>query len=408
MASFFRARRVAEAGAREGVHTVSVSMSAPDDDPVLEAQLAHLDAIEQRHEALYARQLAEAARAEAESGEPALPEEAWPAAIGEPPTPEGTTLQPYVAWIERARSVLLARASRNRDELQRLSSQWVHISRNASRFAADDVAGVAEALARVRERIAGDETCAHVLLRVRAWLLAWEEVAGAGAEVVGVADRWGEGPPAPPADVELVRRLLDEGAADRVDDARRLLDSVLETLSSVSLDLEVVQRHAERSPEQAAGELRGLQDRLAGAADDLRALPGTERVAQADGEPLHAALRRCVDRYGPRLAGDVVWSGGEPADPSARAAVLWIVQEFLAACGAAGATRAAVALATSPEAAVLRLTTDAGFGNAGAEPAWVLRCRARAAVAGGSLSGDSEGGWTVVEVRFPVGAAPGA
>jgi len=405
MASFFRARREAEVGVREGVHTVGVTMSAPDDDPVLEAQLAHLDAIEQRHEALYARQLAEAARAEAERGEPALPEEAWPAAIGEPPTPEGTTLQPYVAWIERARAVLLARASRNRDELQVLSSQWVHISRNASRFDADDVAGVAEALAQARERIAADETCAHLLLLVRAWLRAWEEVAGAGAEVVGVADRWGEGPPAPPADVELVRRLLDEGAADRVGDARRLLEAVLETLSSVSLDMEVVQRHAERSPVEAAGELRGLQERLAGAVEDLRAQPGTERFAQAEGEPLHATLRRCVDHYQARLAGDVAWSGGEPADPATRAAVLWIVQEFLAACAAAGATRAAVVLATSPEAAVLRLTTDAAGGDAGAEPAWVLRCRARAAVAGGSLGGDAASGWTEVEVRFPTVAA---
>jgi len=387
----------------------------PDDDPVLEAQLAHLDAIEQRHERLYAEQLAQAVRAEAASGEPRLPEEAWPAAIGEPPAPDDAGLAPYVAWLERARQVLGARAARNRDELQRLSSQWVHISANVARFRPEDVAGVVEAQSRVRERIAADETCAHALLLVRAYLQALEVAAAeaGAAELVGVpeerrdaggvADGASVEPPAAlPADVELVRRLLDEAAADRVADARRLLSGVLEALSAIALDMEVVHREAEHDPHTASAALRGLHDRLTGAVDDLRGEPGVDRVAPLPGEPLHTTLRRCVERYQPRLAGELAWSGGDPASAEVRAAVLWIVQEFLAGSATAGAARAGVALATTPEATVLRLTSD-GAGDkraAAAEPGWVLRCRARAAVAGGSLTvaGDA---WSDVEMHFP-------
>ena len=104
MAAFRKNRRRPDGGAPEGGQNVGAMALTPDDDPVLQAQLAHLDAIEQRHEDRYARLLAEAARTEAESGDPPLPEEAWPAAIGEPPAPDGGSLAPYVAWVERARS----------------------------------------------------------------------------------------------------------------------------------------------------------------------------------------------------------------------------------------------------------------------------------------------------------------
>jgi hypothetical protein len=382
-----------------------MSLVADADDPVLEAQLAHLEAIEQRHEQLYAQQLAEAARTEALSGEPPLPEEAWPAAVGAPPPPDGIGLQPYVDWIERARAVLSARASRNRDELQRLVSQWVHISRNLARFQPEEVAGVVEAQSRVRERVAADETCAHVLLLVRAWLLAWEEVAGGeDTELLGVAEgrREAEPPVAPPADVALVRRLLDEAAADRAGDARRLLDAVLEALAGVALDMEVVQREASRAPDDAAAALQALRDRLGGVVDDLRARPGADLVEPEPGEPLQAALRRCVDRWQGRLAGDVAWSGAEPAGAEVRAAVLWVVQEFLAAGAAAGATRAGVALASGAEATVLRLAADAPALQPGAaEPGWLLRCRARAAVAGGALL-VAEADGCDLEIAFPV------
>lgn len=415
MASFWRTRRRADGAAPAHNGALTMASVPHDDDPELEAQLAHLDAIEQRHERLYAQQLAEAARREAASGEPLLPEEAWPAAIGDPPSPDTGSLAPYIAWLERARQVLGARAARNRDELQRLSSQWLHISGNLVRFRSEEVASVVESQSRVRERLAADETCSHLLLLVRAYLRALEEVAAAeagGAELLGVPDdrRDPGGRPAtepaaaPPADVELVRRLLDDAAADRADDARRRLGVVLEALSAIALDMEVVQREADRDPSSAAAALRGLQDRLGGAVDDLRGEPGLVRVEPRPGEPFHATLRRCLEDYQPRLAGDVAWSGGDPASAEVRAAVLWIAQEFLAACAGAGAGRANLALTTTAEGSVLRLTADLRSAPPeAAEPGWVLRCRARAAVAGGSLA-VSAGGWSELDVGFPAGS----
>jgi hypothetical protein len=414
-------------GGAGGAHTVRVTMAlVPDDqDPVLAAQLAHLDAIEQRHEELYRRELAETERADGGGREHPLAEDAWPEAIGEPPPPDGLDLQPYVVWLDRARAVLAARAGRDREELQRLESQWVHVFRNVTRYHADDVAGVVDQLGRVRERIAAGETCGHLLRLVRAWLRTWQEVAaqsgtaetelrgvpepplpeaGAGG-VAAPAEPEAEAPHAAPADVELVRRLLDEGALDRARDARALLGSVLEALSGIALDMEVAQRQAEREPETVPAAVRGLQERIAGLADDLRALPGAELAQPQPGEPLHAVLRRCVGRYQPRLSGDVAWTGAEPASEGVRAAVLWIVQEFLAAASAGGATRASVALAVTGEDAVLRLGSDATVvPGDGAEPGWVLRCRTRAAVAGGSLAGDPPA-WTSLEVHFPLDPA---
>jgi hypothetical protein len=378
---------------------VTMAVVPDDDDAVLEAQLAHLDAIEQRHEQLYRQELA---RADADTlGAPPLPEEAWPQSIGEPPMPDGASLAAYVAWLDRARALLAARAARNRDELALLESQWVHVYRNVGRFQPEDVAGVIESLGQVRERIAADETCVHLLRLLRAWLRTWEELAaGAAREVVGVAEA---AAPAPPADVELVRRLLDEVALDRARDAAALLDGVLESLSGVALDMEVVQRQGERSPDEIPALVRGLQERLNGVVEDLRATPGTEVALPQVGEPLHATLRRCVDRYQARLAAELAWSGGEPPGAEVRAAVLWVVQEFLAACLAAGATRATVALANTPNQAVLRLSADAVVAAppGAAEPGWVLRCRARGAVAGGALVGLAAD-WSSVEVRFPV------
>jgi signal transduction histidine kinase len=382
-----------------------------DDDAVLEAQLAHLEAIERRHEEVFRQQVAEPADATEQAP---LPEEAWPAAIGEPPPPDGTSLAPLLAWLERARAVLGARAGRNRDELQRLRSQWVHISRNLTRFRADEVAHVVEAQSLVRERIAADETCVHALTLTATFLRAWEALAVAETELRGVP---AEPPPAPPADVELVRRLLDDSAADRAAAAARVLDAVLEALAGMGLDMEVVQRQAEREPE-AAGELvRQLGERLAGVAEDLRGMSAAvSPVVGEPGEPLHATLRRCAEAHQGRLSVEVAWSGPEPVAAPVREAMPAVVQEFLAACVARGVPRVGIAMAWSGADCVLRLTALAGgleqpgdaVGDAGAaaEPGWVLRCRARSAVAGGTLIVPA-GTWSDVEVRFPDPAGGG-
>jgi hypothetical protein len=389
VAGFWRPRRQAETGepANSGTEA-GVNLAAPEElhDSELQAQLDHLEAIERRHERLYMEPGDEGAR----EGDPTvvpLPEEAWPQAIPPLPAVEADSVAPLQRWLETARVVLSARASRNRDELQRLGSQWVHISRNLNRFRADEVAAVVESEARVRERIAADETACHLIRLLQ-----------------GHLGEWGENPVASalaPADVEMVRRLLDDAAIDRVRATQAVLGTVIESLSATALDMEVVQRQAEREPEATAEAIRGLHDRMSGLVDDLRGQPGSaDLVVQGEDEPLHAALRRSLDAYQHRLAGDLTWSGGEPEASEVRAAVLWIAQEFLAGVWSAGGREVRLGLANGPDGVALHLSAEAPV--AVLEAGWLLRCRARAAVAGGTLAAEPGDGSVAVDVRFPV------
>ena len=395
MAGFWRPRRQAETEqAPDGGRDPAVPFAPDEDvhDPELAAQLAHLEEIERRHGELYAQ----SAGADAEV-QVHVPEEAWPEAIPPLPDPELPSVEPLLRWLDTARAVLSARASRNRDELQRYSSQWLHVNRDLARFRAEEVAAVVESQARLRERIAADETVSHLLRRLRDHLGERaaagpaDDVRGApGADAAGHAAR---------ADVELVRRLLDDAALDRARSAQSVVGTALEALSGIALDMEVVQRQAEREPEGTPQAVHALQDRVSGVVEDLRALPGTELVTPRTGEPLHATLRRCLDSYQHRLAGDLAWSGGDPADPAVAAAVLWIVQDFLAGVTSAGGQAARIGMTVEPDGLVLVLTAEVAA--PALEAGWVLRCRARAAVAGGTLVAQSgEDGRAGVEVRF--------
>jgi hypothetical protein len=267
-------------------------------DPILEEQLAHLDAIERRQELRYASGEAELTGvAHSDIAEVALPELAWPEIIPEPPPPEDG-LDAYQAWLETARTVLAARAARNRDELQRLTSQWVLAQRHLARLRPEEVGSLVETQARLRERIAADETVCHLLRTLGSHLGTWASAHPA------------QEMPLPTADLDLVRRLLDESAEERARAGRELMGTVLEALCSITLDMEVVQRQAEQQPQIAAEAVHNLQTRIADMVEDLRDLPHTELVMPEADEPLHATLRRCVDHHQSRLSVDLAWSGG--------------------------------------------------------------------------------------------------
>jgi signal transduction histidine kinase len=279
----------------------------------------------------------------------------------------------------------------------RLSSQWLIAQRHLDQLRPEEVAALVENQARVRERIAADETVAHLLRILGTQLAAWEAAHPAPET------------PMPQADLALVRRLLDESAEQRARAARELMGTVMEVLCGVALDLEVVQRQVENDPGSSAEAFSGLGGRIAGAVDDLRALPQAQLVVPLDGEPVHATLRRCVERHQARLGVDLAWSGGEPQGEEVRAALAWVTQEFLLAATECGATAAGVVLRGGHDATLLALTADTAAlasADGGVEPGWLLRCRARAAVAGGVVALDPEAApqRCAVEVRFP-GAA---
>ncbi|HXA28964.1 MAG TPA: hypothetical protein VN193_09475 [Candidatus Angelobacter sp.] len=363
-------------------------------DPVLEEQLAHLDAIERRQEILVGaggeeRELTGTPHGDV--AEPGAPDEAWPEAIPAPPAPE-EDLAAHLAWLTVARDVLGARAVRNRDELQRVSSQWLLAQRHLDRVRPDEAAALVETQARLRERVAADETAGTLLSTVGAQLAAWEAAHPAPET------------PLPQADLDLVRRLLDESSEQRARAARELVATVLDVLCGVALDMEVVQRQVEHDPPGGAVALRELGNRVTDAVDDLRSLPHTLLLTPADGEPLHATLRRCADRHQPRLMVEVAWGGSEPEGEAVRAAIVWIAQEFLLAALQGDAGAAGLALSSGLDGTLLAMSAPAPIGAAegGVEPGWLLRCRARAAVAGGVLSVDALGDRRgAVEVRFP-------
>jgi hypothetical protein len=384
-----------------------IGEDAPDGE--LEQQLAHLDAIERRQEMLYAgREVELAGVPSTETAEPSLPEQAWPEAIPDAPAAEAS-LVAYVAWLDAARAVLAARASRNRDEVQRLSTQWLLAGRNLGRLRSDEVEVLVESLARVRERVASDEGLTHLLRDVSGHLAAWQAVRSApeASEASGAAVTAEPAEaPAPPADVDLVLRLLEESTRDRARAARGLMEPVLEVVCGMALDMEVVQRQVAHQPETADEALHGLQRRLVDLVDDLRALPHAEAVTPEPDEPLQATLRRCVDAQHGRMSIDFAWSATDPAGDDVAAAAAWIVQEFLAAAATGGAGTAGVVLGGGSSGVVLGLTAEAGMGEpeAGVEPGWLLRCRARAAVAGGTVSAAASSQRCAVEVRFPAAA----
>jgi signal transduction histidine kinase len=361
-------------------------------DPILEEQLAHLDAIERRQEMLLAGEAELTGIAQVGVTEVALTGQAWPESIPEAPAPE-EDLDAHLVWLSSAGSVLTARAARNRDELQRVGSQWVLAQRHLARLRPEEVSSLVETQARLRERIAADETVCHLLRILATQLGAWSSVHTA------------QEMPLPTADLDLVRRLLDESAEERARAGRELMGTVLEALCSVTLDMEVVQRQAEQQPQAAARAVRGLQTRIADMVEDLRDLPHTELVTPQDGEPLHATLRRCVDHHQSRLAVDLAWSGGDAAPEPVGAAAAWITQEYLVAASRHGAGAVGIALRASGGGTVVTLTADAGLTEAagGVDPGWLLRCRARAAVAGGALLVETAPRRCAVELRFPAG-----
>jgi signal transduction histidine kinase len=376
-------------GHNDGVRDLFVREDAS--DPVLEAQLAHLDAIERRQEQLFAVDEAElTGSAHAGVVEVPLPEKAWPDAIPAAPGPEAD-LGAHLAWMELARDVLSARAARNRDELQRLSSQWMLAQRHLDRLRPDEASALVETQARVRERVAADETVSRLLRTLGTQLAAWE-----GAHPAPDT-------PLPEADLTLVRRLLEESAEQRARAARDLCGTVLEVLCGVALDLEVVQRQVERDPSSSGEAFRGLGERVAAAVEDMRTLPHAEVITPGEYEPLHSTLRRCVERHRTRIDVDLAWSGPEPAGEELRAAVTWLAQEFLVAAVEGGAPSAGVALTAGPDGVLLAMAAAASIGEPrnGVEAGWVLRCRARAAAAGGSLAVEPIAGRCAVEVRFP-------
>lgn len=351
----------------------------PEQDHELLQQLAHLEALEQRP--------TPAGRPD-RAPDPAayLVQPLWPEGVPAPPEPAASApgLGPYLAWLEAARGVLRQRVAENLEEVNRLEAQWAHVEANLARLRPEEIAVAAQGRWQVRERIASDAALDHVLGLEQEHLAAWSQTLGG-----------------PLTDPSLIRRLLDDVVAERAAVAAGVLEVAVDTLAGLSLDLEVVQRQVGRDPGSAAGALAALRQRLTQTAEGLRDASAAGEVRQQPGEPLAATLQRCVDRVRTRLQVQLDWAGPELRDGEAAAAIPWVLQECLHhLAGRPGRQAAAVGVEVAAEAVALRIGVSSAALLPDGDPAWLVRSRARVAVAGGRLLCGQAGDGSFVEARF--------
>ena len=310
----------------------------------------------------------------------------WPDEIADPPRPgrSGGSPAPYLAWLSGAAEVLRRRVEVNAAELERLAAEWSHVVRNPGRLRSEELSAVAERQARLRETIAADRAL-HQLIEVQR-----REVAG-----------WAETVAGPHTDPALLGHLLDDIAAERVRATEAMLELAGEAITGAVLDLEVVRREAMRDPAHAGPRLEELRARLAGAAQALRDRSQAARSGPRAGDTLIEAVRRCLGAYAGRVDAELTWTGPEDGGQRAAAALPWVVDECLGHLAGAEAVRAEIGVRVDDAGtATVRIAT-AGPALLPAEDAsWLIRARARAALAGGSLHCGRAGDGSFVEVRF--------
>ena len=364
-----------------------MSVPAVPEDDELARQLAHLDALERRE--------TEKRLETVEGGTPGirpLPvQPRWPRGVPPPPPPgsAGASLAPYLGWLDFTCTVLEARVEANEGELERMRAQWVHVVSNLGRLRPEEIDAVVESQARLRESMANDAALHEVLRSQREQMAAWsQELAG------------------PLTDPTLVRRLLDDVSSEGARATQRLTIGVVDMLSSLVLDLEVVQRTVAREPGSATGLLQTLRERVSGQAAHLRDQPAMQAGELVTaGEPLQHALRRIADRYSHRVAVSLRWSGSDVRDADLSTAVAAIAVECLDHLAETAGARCELSVDVTQGGVSLRIATPTPALLPDGEPSWLLRSRARAALGGGRLlcarAGEASGAeGSVVEVRF--------
>ena len=314
------------------------------------------------------------------------PASAWPEQIPDPPRPGSSsgTLAGYTSWLSGAAEVLRRRVEANGAELERLAAEWDHVIRNLQRLRPEEISAVAEAHARLREAIAADRALHQLVELQRGQVAGWAEALG--------------GPPGDPA---LVGRLLECATAERAQVTEEMFELTVEAIAGAVLDLEVVRREALREPERAAVGLFEVGRRLTGVAEDLRERARAADLRPAPGEPLPAALRRCAQVLGTRLRATVVWSGPETVGAGAAAALPPVVEECLRHLATTPGTEVEVAVTVAPGGGVVLRITSPGRGLLPAEDEpWLVRSRARAALAGGRLVCGPRGPGSLLELHL--------
>jgi len=310
----------------------------------------------------------------------------WPDEIADPPQPgrSAGSPAPYLAWLSGAAEVLRRRVEVNAAELDRLAAEWAHVVRNPGRLRSEELSSIVEDQARLREAIAADRAL-HQLIEVQR-----REVAG-----------WAETLTGPHTDPALLGHLLDDIVAERVRTTEAMLELAGEAITGAVLDLEVVRRETMRDATRTVPRLDELRARLGGAAQALRDRSTAARTGPRAGDTLVEAVRRCIGAYAGRVDAELTWTGDEDGGQGAAAAFPWVVDECLGHLAGAGAVRAEVGVrVVDADTATVRIATAGPALLPAEDSSWLIRARARAALAGGTLHCGRAGDGSYVEVRF--------
>lgn len=288
-------------------------------------------------------------------------------------------------WLDRLETELPAHAEACREDEQRLETLWRHMVPKLDQFRPDEISHIVEAqLDAAARRGAADALVDLVRLERRR-----------------LSARDGFEAPPPSVDSETLRRLLDGITADRTSTGRAVVAEVLETLCSIALDLEITERRVASESAPIGDTLADLRNHVISAATTLRALPGNIDVRPHADEQLVAAVRRCLSRYATNLEAQLEWSGGEPENRESSSAALWVIQEVLHHLHAQTAGWADVDLRTDDGLVLVVTTPSQALTTGTVEPDWMLRCRLRLQLAGGTIRTRAGADASAIEVRLP-------
>jgi len=326
-----------------------------------------------------------------ETGVPSSPEQAalesspWLAWIS---SPDGgtATAQNVLEWLERLEAELPEHAAACQDDELRLAALWQHMVPKLTDFLPEEVGHVVSAQLEAAARRGAADALVN-MVRAERNRLTNSEPANADSEAA--------------VDSHTLRRLLDGIAVDRASTGRAAISEALETLCSIALELELTERRIGSG--SAPGELLGdLRDHVTAAAATLRGLPNNVQVRTQADEPLSVAVGRCLNRYSGTLDAGLDWDDRD-ADVSSEssAALVWVLQELLHHLHGTMAGWVQVNVTTTSGVSMTVATQSRALSSATHEPDWMLRCRLRLQLAGGTIEEvpDEEG--SAVEVTLP-------
>jgi hypothetical protein len=290
-------------------------------------------------------------------------------------------------WLERLEEQLSAHAAASHEDEARLAALWSHMVPKLGNFLPDEISHVVTAQLNAAAKRGAADALAELVSAERRRL---------GDIAVAPVSSVGDG-----VDAATLRGLLEGIATDRATTGRVVIAEALETLCSIALDLELTERRLNSGAAKIGETLADLRDHITTAAATLRALPNNVAVRPEADEQLAGAVGRCLDRYSGALTAKLSWSGAGRENPEASAALLWVLQELLHRLHGTLAGCVEVSVDVGPNMTMRVFTPSGAFQVQGGEPDWLLRCRLRLKLAGGSIHEVAADGGSCLEVWLP-------